>query len=122
MIGDGFFGMDSSFFIDATRADAYARHLKTWQKWLLRPLFFTKFTKNPERTDRGRSSFRCIAHKRTSVIPLSESIALFAADLSILHSLQWQMRLSMQQQSKKAVKVVTGDAHFKGLGNVLFIE
>ncbi len=59
---------------------------------------------------------------RTSVIPLSESIALLAADMSLQFSLPMADSIVYATALEERSKVVTSDAHFKDLKNVIFIS
>lgn len=119
--------MDSSgwieFFIDGPRADAYARHLKDLAKVITPTIVLYEVYKKIRRDKTEEEALSAISLiQRTAVKPLSESIALFAADLSILHSLPMADAVVYATAIEEGCKVVTGDAHFKGLSNVLFIE
>ena len=58
---------------------------------------------------------------RTRVVPLRESIALLAADLSIRHSLPMADAMVYATAFEEDCKVVTGAAHFRDLERVIFI-
>jgi predicted nucleic acid-binding protein len=59
---------------------------------------------------------------RTSVIQLSESIALLAADLSLLNSLPMADAIVYATALEEGCKIVTSDTHFRELENVVFIS
>ncbi len=59
---------------------------------------------------------------RTSVIKLTESIAIFAADLSLKCGLPMADAVVYATAREEDCQVVTGDAHFKGLDKVEFIS
>jgi toxin FitB len=58
---------------------------------------------------------------RTSVIPLHESIAFLAADLSLKYSLPMADAIVYATAVEEKCRVVTSDMHFKGLDNVVLI-
>jgi predicted nucleic acid-binding protein len=58
---------------------------------------------------------------KTSVVQLSESIALLAADLSLKYSLPMADAIVYATALEKNCDVVTSDVHFKGLERVVFI-
>ena len=56
------------------------------------------------------------------MIPLTESIALLAADLSIQHGLAMADAFVYATGRDQEVEVVTGDADLEGLPGVLYIK
>jgi predicted nucleic acid-binding protein len=58
---------------------------------------------------------------RTKIVPLSESIALLAADLSIKYSLPMADAMVYATPFEEDCQVVTGDAHFRDLERVIFV-
>ena len=58
---------------------------------------------------------------RTKIVPLSESIALLAADLSIKYSLPMADAMVNATAFEEDCQVVTGDAHFRDLERVIFV-
>ncbi len=58
---------------------------------------------------------------RTKIIPLTESIALLAADLSLKHSLPMADAIVYATALEHDYTVVTGDAHFKGLERAILV-
>ena len=76
------------FFTDGPLADEYAKYLKDFTKIVTPTIVLYEVYKKikKERTEED-ALFAVSLINRTSVIPLSESIALLAADLSLKHSL-----------------------------------
>lgn len=60
--------------------------------------------------------------KDTKVIPLTEKIALTAADFSIEHSLAMADAVIYATAFEHGCKIVTSDAHFEKLDNVIYIK
>ncbi len=58
---------------------------------------------------------------KTTIVTLSESIALLAADLSLKHSLPMADAIVYATALEKNCKVVTSDTHFKGLDRVVLV-
>ncbi len=60
--------------------------------------------------------------QNTQIIPLTEKIALTAADFSIEHSLAMADAIIYATAFEHGCKVVTSDSHFEKLDNVIFIK
>ena len=60
--------------------------------------------------------------QNTQIIPLTEKIALTAADFSIEHSLAMADAIIYATAFEYGCKVVTSDSHFEKLDNVIFIK
>ena len=119
--------MDSSgwieFFTDGPLALEYSKYLKEDISKIITPTIVIyevyKKIKKENNEEYALSAISLI--NKTSVIPLSESIALSAADLSIKYSLPMADAIIYATAMEEDCKVITGDAHFKGLENVIFI-
>ena len=60
--------------------------------------------------------------KRTFVVPLTDNIALAAVDISLKHSLAMADAIIYATAVEYGCKVVTSDAHFENLENVVYIK
>jgi PIN domain nuclease of toxin-antitoxin system len=58
----------------------------------------------------------------TFVVPLSDSLALLAADMSIMHALPMADAIVYATVLEEQCTIVTGDRHFKKLVRVVMIE
>lgn len=58
----------------------------------------------------------------TKIIPLSESIALFAADLSLQHGLAMADATVYATSQDQGARLITGDADLKDLSNIVYIR
>jgi len=58
---------------------------------------------------------------KTKVVPLSEEIALLAAEISLKHTLPMADAIVYATAMKEACPVVTSDPHFKGLDEVIYL-
>jgi len=59
---------------------------------------------------------------KTKIVPLSEEIALLAAEISLKHTLPMADAVVYATAMKEACPVVTSDPHFKGLEDVIYLE
>ena len=59
---------------------------------------------------------------KTKIVPLSEEIALLAAEISLKHTLPMADAVVYATAIKEICPVVTSDPHFKGLENVIYLE
>ena len=76
------------------------------------------------RRDAGRDEALVAAGflKETHVAPLTETIALTAAEFSIEHSLHMADSIIYATAFEYGCKIVTSDAHFEKLENVIYIK
>ncbi len=120
------FVVDSSgwieFLTDGPRAEDYARYLKDPSKIKTPTVILYEVYKKIKRERTEEESLLAVSLiNRTTVIELNESIALFAADVSLKHALPMADAIVYATAMEEACKVVTSDAHFKGLDNVVFL-
>lgn len=58
---------------------------------------------------------------QTTVVPLDESLAIFAADLAIRHSLPMADAIILATARSFEADLITSDSHFEGLAGVTVI-
>lgn len=120
------FLVDSSgwieFFTDGPLAKEYAKYLKDLTKIVTPTIVLYEVYKKikRERTEEDALSAVSLINK-TSLIPLSESIALLAADLSLKYSLPMADAIVYATAMEDSCKLITSDAHFKGLDEAVII-
>src|SRR3989304_7528345 len=120
------FLIDSSgwieFFTDGHLSKAYSKYLKDLSKIITPTIILYEVYKKikRERTEEDALLAASLIN-RTTVVHLSESIALSAADLSLKHSLPMADAVVYATALEQGCKVVTGDAHFKNIELVVFI-
>jgi predicted nucleic acid-binding protein len=120
------FLVDSSgwieFLTDGLHAEEYAKYLKDLSKIKTPTIVLYEVYKKIKRERTEEESMLAVSLMNgTSVIQLNESIALFAADLSLRHSLPMADAIVYATALEEECKVVTSDAHFKGLDKVIFV-
>jgi predicted nucleic acid-binding protein len=59
---------------------------------------------------------------RTTVVPLTESIALLAADLSLKHSLPMADAVVYATAVEKQCRLISSDGHLEKLNGVIFLR
>jgi len=121
------FLVDSSgwieFFAQGPLADKYAKYLHDPSKLVTPTIVLYEVYKKikRERTEQDALSAISIIN-RTNIIALTESIALLAADLSIRDGLPMADAIVYATALEAGSKIVTGDSHFKGLPQTVFIS
>jgi predicted nucleic acid-binding protein len=120
------FLIDSSgwieFFTDSPLTPEYSKYLKDLTRVITPTIVLYEVYKKirKERTEEDALLSVSLINK-TSIIQLSDSIALLAADLSLKHSLPMADAIVYATALEKDCKVITSDTHFKGLERVIFI-
>lgn len=118
--------LDSSgwieFFTDGPRADRYAVYLTARYRLMTPTIVLYEVYKKIKR-ERGEEVALQLAGRlhTTHLIPLTESIALLAADLSLQYGLAMADAIVYATGRDQEAEVVTGDADLKGLPGVVYI-
>lgn len=110
------------YFTDGPLASVYARHLQNFSALTTPTIVLYEVYKKikRERTEEDALTAAGIIN-RTTVIPLTESIALLAADLSIKYSLPMADAIVYATAVEKQCGLITSDRHFKDLSGVTFV-
>ncbi len=111
------------FFTNGPLASEYANYLKDPAKIITPTMILYEVYKKikRERTEEDALLAASLIN-RTTVVPLSESIALSAADLSLKHSLPMADAIVYATAVEQGCKVVTGDSHFRNLEMAVFVS
>ncbi len=111
------------FFTNGPLASEYANYLKDPAKIITPTIILYEVYKKikRERTEEDALLAASLIN-RTTVVPLSESIALSAADLSLKHSLPMADAIVYATAVEQGCKVVTGDSHFRNLEMAVFVS
>jgi predicted nucleic acid-binding protein len=110
------------FFTEGPLSAEYSKYLKDLEKIVTPTIVLYEVYKKikKERTEED-ALFAVSLINRTSVIQLSESIALLAADLSLKYSLPMADAIVYATALEENCKVVTSDTHFKGFDRVVLV-
>lgn len=70
------------------------------------------------------AALKAVAHivEHTKIIQITKKIALNAADISLEAKLAMADAMIKAVAEERNAKIITGDEHFKGMENVIFIE
>lgn len=111
------------FFTDGPHVKDYARYLKDASALSTPAIILYEVYKKIKRERTEEEALSAISIiTRTKIIPLTESIALLAADLSLKHSLPMADAIVYATALEHDCAVVTGDDHFKGLEKAIIVE
>jgi toxin FitB len=118
--------LDSSgwieFFSQGPRALKYGGYLKDLSKIVTPTVVVYEVYKKIKKERTEEDALLAISlMKKTSLIPLEESIALLAADMSLKYALPMADAMVYATAVEKDADLVTSDAHFKGLEKVILI-
>lgn len=119
--------LDSSgwieFFTDGPRADRYAAYLTPRYRIITPTIVLYEVYKKIKR-ERGEETALQFAGRlnATDVIPLTESIAFLAADLSLRHGLAMVDAIVYATGQDQDAEVVTGDGDLEGLPGVVYVK
>jgi predicted nucleic acid-binding protein len=111
------------YLIDGPLADKYEEYLKQPLQIITPTMVIYEVYKKIRRERREEEAITVLAQmKKTKVVPLTEEIALSAAELSLTYKLPLADSIVYATSIKEDVCVITSDPHFKGLNGVVFIE
>jgi len=121
------FLVDSSgwieFFTDGPLAKEYSKYLKDISKVVTPTIVLYEVYKKIKREMTEEDALSAVSLiNKTAVIQLSESISLLAADLSLKYSLPMADAIVYATAMEENCKVITSDAHFKGLDETVIIS
>jgi predicted nucleic acid-binding protein len=110
------------FFTEGLLASEYSKYLKDLTKIKTPTIILYEVYKKIKRERTEEDALLAVSLiNRTSVIPLNESIALLAADLSLKYSLPIADAIVYATALEENCKIVTSNTHFKGLDRVMFV-
>jgi toxin FitB len=121
------FLIDSSgwveFFTDGPLADEYFKYMKLPSKIVTPTIVLYEVYKKIKRERTEEEALIAVSHmNKTIIVMLSESIALFAADISLKYSLPMADAIVYATAVEENSRVVTGDTHFRDLDKVIFVS
>ncbi len=111
------------FFTDGPLADKYYKYLKDESRVITPTIVLYEVYKKIKHERSEEEALIAVAQlNKTKVLPLNESIALFAADLSLKHALPMADAVVYATACLENADVVTSDSHFEGLSGVVFLK
>lgn len=111
------------FFTGGPLADRYASYLKNPARLITPTIVLYEVYKKIKR-EHGEEKALLAAGQlsSTQVIPLTDSIALLAADLSLKHGLAMADAIVYATSQEQGARLVTSDADLKDLPTVLYLR
>lgn len=111
------------YFTEGPLSGKYMKHTKSLAKIVTPTVVLYEVYKKIKREKTEEDALLAASViNRTSVIPLSESVALLAADVSLQYSLPMADAIVYATAIEENCTVITSDAHFKDLKQVIFIS
>jgi predicted nucleic acid-binding protein len=110
------------FLTDGPLAQAYERYFERLEELVTPTIVLYEVYKKIKR-ERGEENALLVAAQmhRTLLAQLTPSIALYAADLSMIHRLPMADAIVYATALTEQCQVVTSDQHFAGLAGVVFV-
>ena len=110
------------FFTDGPRADTYASHLKHPQHLVTPTVVLYEVYKILKRQRSEEEALAAVAQMgKTRIVPLTDSIALTAADLSLTRQLAMADAIIYATALTERVPLLTSDADLQHLPGVQYI-
>jgi predicted nucleic acid-binding protein len=104
------------WFTDGKQASAYEPYLTEVEEILVPAIVLYEVYKVLKREVGEEKAILAISHmKRSTIVPLEDSLAIRAADLSLLHGLAMADALVYATAAMHEAPIYTSDADFKGL-------
>lgn len=111
------------FFTDGPYKERYGRYLGKPSDIITPTIILYEVYKKIKREAGEEEALLAVGSlQKTRVLPLDESVAFTAADVSLEYSLPMADAIIYATALEQGCKVVTSDRHFKGLAEVIFIE
>ena len=112
-----------AFFVGGPLAERYASYLTPSAEIVTPSIVLYEVYKKVKR-ERGEELALLIAGRlnTTEVIPLTESLALNAADISLRHGLAMADAIVYATSRHQEAQLITGDADLKDLPGVVYVK
>lgn len=110
------------FLTDGVLADDYAKRLRQLDAVLTPTIVIYEVYKHAKRLLSEQDAVDAVAAmQKTQVVPLTDELALIAADLSLAHKLPMADAIVLATAQAHNADVVTSDADFAGVPGVVYI-
>ena len=110
------------FLTDGPVADEYAKYLRDTAAVITPTIVIYEVYKRAKRVLGEEEAIDAVAAmQKTRVVPLTDELALIAADLSLLHKLPMADAIVLATAQAHDADVVTSDADFKDLPRVIYV-
>jgi len=107
------------FFTDGPKAEAYARYLKDAERVATPATVVYEVYKKIKRERGGEMAKLCVAQmEKTRGVPIDQSLAMRAADLSLEFSLPMADSIVLATARALGVELITSDTDFRNVPGV----
>lgn len=111
------------FFADGPLASKYFTYLEKLHEVIVPALVIYEVYKKIKKERNEEEALLAIAHMgRTKIVPFDDSLAISAADVSLRYSLSMADAIIYATALQENAKLITSDAHFSRLTNVVFLK
>ena len=111
------------WFREGPQAATYAKYLRDFSQIVTPTVVIYEVYKKIKRERTEEEALMAVSlMKKTTIVPIEESIALSAADLSLKFSLPMADAMVYATAIEKDAQLITGDAHFMNLEKVTLIQ
>ncbi|MDD3926721.1 MAG: type II toxin-antitoxin system VapC family toxin [bacterium] len=111
------------YFSNGSLADAYAEYLIDHSEIVTPSIIHYEIFKVMKQQANEEAAFMAIAQiNKTKIIPLTDDIALMAADVHLRHSLPMADAIIYATAGYAGADIVTSDAHFENLPGVIYLK
>jgi predicted nucleic acid-binding protein len=110
------------YLTDGVLADEYAKHLRRTDAVVTPTIVIYEVYKHAKRLRSEEDAVDAVAAmQKTRVAPLTDELALIAADLSILYKLAMADAIVLATAEAHDADVITSDADFENVPRVVYI-
>jgi len=111
------------YLAEGQLAERYEEYLANLAEVVTPTIVLCEVYKRLRRERKEEEALLVIAQiMKTKVVPLSEEIALLAAEISLKHTLPMADAIVYATAMKETCPMVTSDPHFKELEDVIYLE
>ena len=111
------------YFIDGVNAERFYRHMKEPQEVVTPSIIIYEVYKKLKRDRSEQDALEAIAQiSKTKIVPLSEEMALTAADVSLEYNLAMADAIIYATAKEHNCKIITMDKDFKKLPNATVVQ
>lgn len=114
------------YFSDGHLASKYAGYIESAnsQDYITPSIILYEVYRMIKSAKSEAAALEAVAHiiEHTKIIPIGEMAAIHAAEISLNTKLPMADSIIKAVANEHSAKIITGDVHFKGIENVIFIE
>ncbi len=111
------------YFTDGPLADQYEKYLRKTDELLTPSIVLYEVYKKIKKEKGEKLALMIVAKlNNTEVIPLTDSIALSAADISLKYRIPMADSIIKATADSRNCSIITSDSHFQKFSNVIYLK